>query len=234
MQTNTREQAAARRIQTSWRHHFYVANKKAAAQLNLRHAAALELDFKRKTRKQVCNILCYVLFLFFFSAGSIWVVQVLLCVGGPNTPLCDTAPNPFPCQDQDIFHMGDAIKQQLMFNEFDQRHVHVEKTLLDVGNAVELYQWMQGPLYATLWTPATWPDPSDTRLQGTLFGTTYLVGGVRVSTLRVRERPCPDLKGMVMASPMACYGESAKGEFSEDVESRASFGAGGNFTWQGA
>lgn len=161
--------------------------------------------------KEIC---IYLWFLLFFTLSSIVIVQ-----------------------NQDIFHFGNHIREQLVEKEFSFEHSHVRKTFQDIATWEEFYQWMEGPFYQTLYTGATMDGGPDNEYPGYVFGTNRLVGAVRLGTLRAAPRACDHLQMPVtensVTRPLTCYGD-ANGNVNDETESKEDYGLGERqFTWGG-
>lgn len=126
-------------------------------------------------------------------------------------------------QDQDIFQLGNNLRNQLTETEFKPHHAHVQKTYADVATMTEFYQWVEGPFYDFLYTANS--ETGYNHTPGFVYFDTRIVGGIRFAQLRVRETPCPATHQFMSAADLKCHGDSS-GPFSEESEDTAPFGTG--------
>eukprot|EP00937_MAST-01D_sp_MAST-1D-sp2_P006690 g6690.t1 len=128
-------------------------------------------DLRRaSTKKKVMEAMHYVAFLTLFTVVALWDRGVF---GGMQQ-----------------FQINRAIADHLFDTEFDADVAHVRKTFKDVGSLGELHDWLEGPLYETLYTRNSFdelplnatalPQP----LHPTVLGHAVVVGAVRVSQVR--------------------------------------------------
>lgn len=192
-----------------------------------------------KTRKRFREIALYIVFLFFFTFSAVVVVQ-----------------------DQSTYHFGNNIRAQLTGTAFDRTSSYVTKDFADCATIDELFQWIEGPFFRAVYSSDSYtgdftplgggpstiagyplealPDtpPLSTEPQrGFLFGHNKIIGGVRVATLRSKERECtrmPDFKWEDDGNKPRCFGNEA-GAFDLETELTEDYGdiAGKPFTWSG-
>lgn len=168
----------------------------------------------QKTRGRLRDILLFVVFLFFLTLASVGTFQ-----------------------DQDIFNLTRNLEEVLFEEEFEESMAHVRKNFHDIVTIQEMHQWMAGPLLNALYAGESWNGTDHNPYPGRLFGASYvLMGGVRITQLRVKEREC--VRGPVAQInfgrwPVRCFGDS-EGSFDMSVESTEPFGNHDRpFAWDG-
>ena len=99
----------------------------------------------------------------------------------------------------------------------------IQKTFFDIGSAEELYQWLGEVFVPQMYTSATSYQDSDV---GTLFGQNAIIGGMRVSQLRLQDAPdnCFGLSGELRgkdgaAFNMPCWGKA--GTWDDELEDKS-------------
>uniref|UniRef100_A0A7S1CC16 Polycystin cation channel PKD1/PKD2 domain-containing protein n=1 Tax=Bicosoecida sp. CB-2014 TaxID=1486930 RepID=A0A7S1CC16_9STRA len=199
-----------------------------------------ELKKRISATRQRCQEICvYLLFLFFFTMSAVLVVQ-----------------------DQTTYHFGNNIRSQLTTTAFDRDHTYVTKNFADVATIEEMFQWLEGPFFRSVYSsdtftgdftplgggptgragspeaPVDTPPLSVAEQRGFLFSIDKIVGGIRVSTLRSQQRECQYLPPLWSwkddAHRPTCYGGET-GAFSDETELKEPFGDNGyTFNWDGS
>ncbi|KAA0161530.1 hypothetical protein FNF31_03813 [Cafeteria roenbergensis] len=147
-------------------------------------------------------------------------------------------------QDQDYYWLGAGIKRQLMQEEFPREQTDWVKTFTDIENVEDIWVWATGPLYTTLYdsdstfwgsfAPNNAAATASSR-RGILFGSSVLLGGVRVSQLRSAPRPaeCVSFAFMDSAMRVQCLAHDSE-LFTTDDETQEPAGTGGEYPWAGS
>lgn len=124
-------------------------------------------------------------------------------------------------QDQDYFWAANAMQSQIVSQEFPKQYSDWVKSFQDVETLEDVYVWMSGPMHTTLYEEdATWwgafppngASNSSAEREGLFFGTNRLIGGVRVSQLRSRERAdeCVSLAVLAPSSSIRCFAHDSE------------------------
>ena len=101
--------------------------------------------------------------------------------------------------------------------------LQIQKTFFDIGSAEELYQWLGEVFVPQMYSTATAYEDSDV---GHLFGQNAIIGGMRVTQLRLKDSPeyCFGLSGQLKSKSgsdfkLPCWGKAGKWE--DDLEDKS-------------
>ena len=176
--------------------------------------AAREARLKREVHHHIEEMTIFIFFLVFFTYASL--------AGRVES---------------DVFFFQSKVSGALRQSEF----LHADKpgapvTFETMQTVDDVYSFLEGPLYETLWTAESFdgdesfPPPASYTVQGgsapavnmrgTVLGQSLLLGGVRLSQLRVRGETCLAPAAFTMpASANVCYPP-----FSQSASDSAPFG----------
>jgi hypothetical protein len=139
--------------------------------------------------------------------------------------------------DPDFYYFGANIKDQLVGNELNEDHSPTfAKTFNDLSSVEEVYQWLQGPMVTTVFSPNTFDGDSNWKFQdgrrlGYTLGYQKFLGSVRISQLRSQRHDCKDRVPKVLYDPNQtywCYGSKSStgsfGAFDKATEETSAFG----------
>jgi len=164
--------------------------------------------------KKLSRVVLYLTFMVFFTISTVYVAQ-----------------------EQDLFHMASNLRSQIADAEFEEADSYVKKTFWDIETIGEVQQWMRGPLARSLYTGASlWVEnyaAETSPFPGTVFGFNRMVGGVRISQLRMKadqSLSCPYAPSNWKSSGfngsevslMPCVG--VYGDFDVSEEEKEAFG----------
>ena len=128
--------------------------------------------------------------------------------------------------DTDFYYFGHQLKSLLAQMEFNAVHSpSFGKNFEDLATVEEFYQWMQGPLLWSVFSPHTFDGDYDWTGRGGPEGYTLghgkILGAVRISQVRSIATNCNDRVPTVLSRNFnwTCYGDD-DGNLSPAVESR--------------
>lgn len=97
--------------------------------------------------------------------------------------------------DQAIFRtvhiVSETLRGEVVATGFGNGVLDPSLKFDSLGTVADVHAWLTGPLVDLMYTGATFDDGTDT--PGMLFGTHYIVGGLRLSQVRVEAQPCDGL-----------------------------------------
>jgi hypothetical protein len=133
--------------------------------------------------------------------------------------------------DNDVFYFGRNIEGQFVQQELGQEFSPTwGKTFEDLATVEQFYQWLQGPFAGTLFTDGT-------REAGSILRYGTLMGGIRISQLRVKSSPCTSRVPVPMQNyEFTCYGATSGAlwtQFAIDQESTEPFSEFGDWDEEG-
>ncbi|OQR93918.1 hypothetical protein THRCLA_08308 [Thraustotheca clavata] len=156
---------------------------------------------KRSASKEVMEMVNYIIFLVLFLVATL--------EGWNNSS----------------YKTRSILMAQLRDKPFLPSETSIRKTFSDVKCIDELYQFLAGPFYYSVYlddsydTDTRWPTGPLYNTPGFVAGVERIVGTIRIGQLRVKEYPCEGVLGEILNSSSMCFPE-----YSSSVESTSSFG----------